>query len=124
MNDNVRDILNSGKRDKMEIIAAIVAMTQKPSKITILMDKMNLSHPMLKKYMKLMLKLRLIESLEVVTKANEKGQVFQSTEKGLIFLTTYCDILRIVYGEDFLQQANNLAITCLKYCKTAESTQE
>lgn len=117
MDSTVKDMLNSGKRDKMEIIAAIVAITQKPAKITRIMGQVNLSYPLLKKYMKLMLRLRLIERRKVVKKARETGQVFQATEKGLTFLEIYCDILRLIYGEDFLQNDSNLAVACLKYCE-------
>jgi predicted transcriptional regulator len=117
LEDQVKDILKSGKRDKTEIIAAIIAMTQKPSKITRIMNQVNLSYPMLKKYMKLMLRLRFVESLKRDKKADETRQLFQATEKGLTFLNTYCDLLRIIYGEDFLQKHNNLAVACLKYCE-------
>ena len=120
MDSNVKDILNSGKRDKMEIIAAIAAITQKPSRITRIMAQVNLSYPLLRKYMKLMLRLRLIERRKVAKKANKTGQVFHATEKGFTFLKIYCDILRLIYGEDFLQKDNNLAIACLKYCKEDE----
>jgi predicted transcriptional regulator len=121
MDSSVKDILNSGRRDKIEIMAAIVAMTQKPSNITRIMGQVNLNYPLLKKYMKLMLRLRLIERFKAAKKANKTEQVFQATEKGSTFLKIYCDILRIVYGEDFLHNDNNLAVACLKYCKEAES---
>ena len=101
----------------MEIMAAIVATTQKPSKITRTMDQLNLSYPMLRKYIVLMLKLDLIESRKISEKNYKKTQVFQATEKGFAFLKTYCDILRLLYGENFLEKSNNLAIACLKYCK-------
>lgn len=119
MASNVEDILHSGRRDKTEIMAAIIAMTQKPSKITKIMDQTKLNHPLQKKYIRLMLKLRLIENCKEAKKACEKGQVFQATERGLAFFRTYCELLRIVYGEDFLKIDNDLAVTCLKYCKQA-----
>ena len=116
---NAKNILDSGRRDKTEIIAAIAAMTQKPTRITHIMDQVNLSHPSLKKYIKLMLKLRLLET-RLEAKSNEGRQVFQATEKGFTFLKAYCELLRIIYGEDFLQKANNLAVACLQYCKEPE----
>ena len=118
MNENANNILNSGRRDKTEIIAAIVATTQKPSKITQIMNQVGLSHPRLKQYMNLMLRLRLIKTGKVA-KSKERGKVFLATENGLTFLKTYCDLLRIIYGEDFLQKADNLAVACLKYCQEA-----
>ena len=120
MNDKVTDILDSGRRDKMEIIAAITAITQKPSKITHILCQINLSYPLLKKYLKFMLRLGLIE-IRKIAKADGGGEVFQATEKGFNFLKTYCDILRIIYGEDFLRKDSNLAVSCLKYCNETES---
>jgi len=121
MDSRVKDMLSSGRRDKTEIMAAIVAMTQKPANITKIMGQVYLNYSMLEKYMELMLRLRLIERFKVGKEANETRQVFQATEKGFTFLRIYCDLLRIVYGEDFLQKQNNLAVACLKYCKEAES---
>jgi predicted transcriptional regulator len=120
MDNSAKDVLTSGRRDKLEIIAAIAAMTQNPSKITRIMSQINLSYPLLKETLKHMLRLRLIETSKVTEKGIEKGQVFQATEKGLTFLKTYCDLLRIIYGEDFLKRHNNLAVACLKYCKELE----
>jgi predicted transcriptional regulator len=120
MYNSEKDVLTSGRRDRVEIIAAIAAMTQKPSKITRIMSQVNLSYPLLKNILKLMLRLRLIETRKVTENGIDKGQIFQATEKGLTFLKTYCDLLRIIYGEEFLQKHNNLAVACLKYCKVAE----
>jgi predicted transcriptional regulator len=120
MYNSAKDVLTSGRRDRVEIIAAIAAMTQKPSKITRIMSQVNLSYPLLKNILKLMLRLRLIETRKVTENGIDKGQIFQATEKGLTFLKTYCDLLRIIYGEEFLQKHNNLAVACLKYCKVAE----
>jgi predicted transcriptional regulator len=120
MNNNVEDIFNSGRRDKTEIIAAITAMTQKPSKITQIMDQVSLSYKVLKKYMKFMIRLHLVESRKVAGKGNKTERYFHATEKGLTFLKTYCDLLRIIYGKDFLQNHNNLAVACIKYCNEAQ----
>jgi predicted transcriptional regulator len=119
MASKVEDILHSGKRDRMEIMAAIIAMTQKPSNTARIMGQTNLNHSLQKKYIRLMLRIRLIENCKESKKACEKGQVFQATEKGLVFFRTYCELLRIVYDKDFLKIDNNLAVTCLKYCKQA-----
>jgi predicted transcriptional regulator len=55
----------------MEIMAAIIAMTQKPSKITRIIGQVNLSYPMLKKYLRKMLTLRLIENVRVTETVTE-----------------------------------------------------
>jgi predicted transcriptional regulator len=120
MYNSAKDVLTSGRRDRVEIIAAIAAMTQNPSKITRIMSQVNLSYPLLRKTLKLMLRLRLVETRKVTENGIDKGQVYQATEKGLTFLKTYCEFLRIIYGEEFLQKHNNLAVSCLKYCKVAE----
>ena len=119
MDSNVKDLLTYGQRDKTEIVAAIIAMTQKPSNITRIMGQVNLSHTILRKYLKFMLRRSLMEKFKVA-EATKSGQVFQATKKGLAFLKVYCDILRIIYGEDFLQNHNNLAVACLKYCRKTE----
>jgi predicted transcriptional regulator len=119
MKDNPNNILTSGRRDKTEIIAAIVATTQNPSTITQIMNQVGLSHPRLKEYMNLMLKLRLIKT-QKVARPKERGQVFIATKNGLTYLKTYCDLLIIIYGKDFLQKADNLAVACLKYCQEAD----
>ena len=119
MSANVKDILSSGRRDKLEIIAAIAAIVQEPSGITRIKDQVNLSYPILKKYIKLMLRLGLIEGRGLGKKADGR-EVFGATEKGFRFLKIYCDILRIIYGEDFMKKDHNLVVSCLKYCE-AES---
>jgi predicted transcriptional regulator len=83
------------------------------------MEHVSLSYPNLKTYIKLMLRLRLLETCKT-EKSNGRGRVFQATEKGLAFFKTYCNLLRIIYGEDLLQKANNLAVACLNYCKETE----
>jgi predicted transcriptional regulator len=117
MASKVKDILHSGKRDKMEIMAAIVAMTQKPAKITEIMGQTKLNHTLIRKYIKHMLRLRLIEACNETEKGSAKREVFRATERGLVFFRTYCELLRIIYGEDFLKIDRNLAVTCLKYCR-------
>lgn len=117
MHSHAEDILDSGKRDKMEIMAAIIAMAQKPSKITPIMAQVNLNHSMMKKYMKTMVRLNMIERHEA--KDTERtSDFFQATERGLKFLETYCELLRFIYGEQYLSNDHNLAVACLQYCKT------
>ena len=110
-----KDFLNSSKRDSVEIIAAIVALTQKPSTITNIMNGVNLSYPQTKKYTELMIKKRLIKKI-----ATGKRTVYERTQKGWNFFNIYCDILRLLYGEDFLKNKNNLAVACLSQCQKPE----
>ena len=111
------DLLSSGKRDKVELLAAIIAMTRKPSNFTRIMDNVGLSYQLMKKYLKLMHEHDLIKTIKVMEKDQNNRHFFQATEKGNELLDAYCQILRIVYGEDFLEKANNLAVDCIKYCK-------
>jgi len=124
LNSNRKDLLASGKRDQMEIMAAIVAVTQKPERITPILDQVNLSYKVLRRYVKSMLSLSLIKMRKLEKNDAKNGQTFQATKKGLAFLKVYCDILRIVYGEDFLQKDHNLAVACIKSCKDAATTAE
>lgn len=117
MGNRVEDLLCSGRRDRVEIIAAIVAMTREPSKITRIMYQVHLSYPALKEYMKIMIRFRLIERHNEAEDAEKISGVWQATEKGLNFLKIYCELLRLMYGEDYLNIDHNLAVACLQFCK-------
>ena len=116
MEAGVKDILSSGRRDRVEIIAAVIALTQKPTLKTNIMGHSKLSSGNAVKYLKFMIKIRLIERGMAKT-AKKTAYFYHATEKGLLFLKTYCDILRLVYGEDFMKNKNNLAIACLQFCE-------
>ena len=81
------------------------------------MDNVGLSYQLMKKYLKLMQEHDLIKTIKVMEKGQNDGHVFQATEKGNDLLDAYCQILRIVYGKDFLEKADNLAVDCIKYCQ-------
>ena len=121
MGEDVSAVLNSGRRDKVEIMSAILVMTEKPSILTHIMHHVNLSYPSLKKYIRLLLALRMIEKRELVLDAERNSYVYQATERGLSFLGVYCELLRLMHGDDFLTNANNLAVACLQYCKDVEN---
>ena len=113
--NNQKDFLNSGKRDRVEIIAAIVALTQKASTITNIMNEMSLSYQLTRKYIELMIKKRFIKKT-----ATGKRTIYERTEKGCNFFNIYCEMLRLLYGKDFLKNKNNLAVACLSQCQKAE----
>lgn len=112
-----RDILHSGRRDRTEIIAVIVALAQKPAKVSNIMDKVSLSYPLVKDYMRFMIELKLVQEQQINGKTRDRVHVYEATEKGLAFLRLYCELLRLMYGKDFLNHNHNLAIACLNYCK-------
>ena len=116
MENGAKDVLSSGRRDRIEIIAAVIALTQKPTLMTNIMGHSKLSSGNAVKYLKFMIKIRLIERGMGKT-AKKTACFYHATEKGLLFLKTYCDILRLVYGEDFMKNKNNLAVVCLQFCK-------
>jgi len=120
MDDGAKDFLSSGHRDKVEIMAAIIAMTQKSSKDTHIMNQVHLSYAMLKEYIQFMTDLRLIERHEEVEDTRKTSYVCHATEKGLRFLKIYCDLLRIMYGKNYVNKDENLAVACLQYCREVE----
>ena len=117
----MKDILNSGNRDKLEIMAATLALTQKPTGITRIMTQLNLNYRMVTKYLRFMMEKGLIEKQRSATSSARTSHVYRATEKGLGLLKAYCEVLRSIYGEDFMQNKNNLAVVCIEYCKESES---
>ncbi len=111
-----KDFLSSGKRDKMEIMAAAIVMAQKPNIFSHIMSRSDMSHETLMSYLEYMTRKRLIENDAVVRKGT-KVSVYKATDRGLLFLKTYCDMLRLLYGEDFTRNKQNLVAVSLRYCK-------
>jgi predicted transcriptional regulator len=110
MEDYKKDFLSSGRRCKLEIMASIVAQTQKPKKITILLGHVNISYRMLKIYIKFMIEKHLIEKRKIEKTKKEIIQVYQATERVKRFLKSYCEILKVIYEEDFHKNKNSLAV--------------
>ena len=121
MNDEIREILSSGKHDKNEIIAAIIAVTQKRIKLTDLRNQTNLCYFTLRKYLKFMIRSDLIERKKIFEDSGRTVILYQATQKGLSFLEVYCELLSLIYGNNFVENKNNLAVACLEYCSEDES---
>ena len=51
---------------------------------------------------------------QVIPQKGRKTRFFEATKKGVTFLKTYCDILKLLYGENFLNNTNDLAVACLQ----------
>ena len=113
MENDAKDVLSSGRRDRVEIMAAVIALTRKPQCMTNIMGHSKLSSVNAVKYIKFMVEKRLIEKKGMTKTARKTAYVYRATEKGLLFLKIYCDILRLLYGEDFMKNKNNLAVACL-----------
>jgi hypothetical protein len=54
-------------------------------------------------------------ALELFNLQKLKGAVLSDT-----FFNLYCDMLRLLYGEGFLKNKNNLAVACLSQCQKPE----
>jgi predicted transcriptional regulator len=120
--DHRKPEFKSRKRDRLEIVSAIIAIAQHPSSTTRLTSQANLSYSLLKEYLKFMIGRHLIEEHET-TKDSKKTIVYQATEKGNRFLGIYCDGLILLHGEDFLQNKSNLAgAYLLQYCRKNKLT--
>jgi predicted transcriptional regulator len=117
MQDYEKNYFKIAKRDKFEIIAAIIAVMQLPSNPTRIMTKANLSYSLLKAYLRLMVNTQLIEKSEIVNGLKKRMTVFQSTEKGDRFLELYCEQLIILHEKHFLEKYDNLAEAYMhQYC--------
>ena len=109
MKGSETDLLNSGKRDKVEIMAAIISLTGEFSTKTSIMNRVNLSHKQLTRYLKIMAAKQLIKTSKVKGKT-----LYQQTEKGRKFFNIYCEMLKILYGDNLLKVHNNLVVECLE----------
>ena len=109
MKGSETDLLNSGKRDKVEIMAAIISLTEEISTKTSIMNRVNLSHKQLTRYLKIMAAKQLIKTSKIKGKT-----LYQQTEKGRKFFNIYCEMLKILYGNDLLKVHNNLVVECLE----------
>lgn len=109
MRDYGKSSFRSGRRDKLEIVSAIISITQQPSSITQLLGDANLGYSQLKEYLRFMLGRRLIEKRDLIRGAERTTQVYQATEKGNRFLELYCEILILLQGERFLENNSKLS---------------
>lgn len=117
MQDYRKDYFRITRRDRFEIMSAIIAVTQQPSSLTRIMTYANLSYSLLRKYLRLMINKHLIEKSETLKGMKKRVTVFQSTEKGNRFLELYCEQLVMLHGKRFLENNNNLAKAYLhQYC--------
>ncbi len=108
----------SGKRDRLEIVSAIIAVAQQPSNFTRLMGQANLSYSLLKEYLIFMTRRGLVREHDVARRSDRKLLVYQATEKGNKFLELYCENLILLHGEHFLEYSDSLADAyLLQYCR-------
>ena len=99
----------SAKRDRTEIVSVIIAITHRPTCLTRIMGRANLSYAVLKDYLGFMIGRRLVERLDVGVAGKRCVPFYQATEKGNMFLELYCEQLILLHGEHFLDSNSNLA---------------
>jgi predicted transcriptional regulator len=121
VDDEKTDALSSGKRGKMEMLASIVAVALKPSNISRIMRFTNTNNSTISDYLKFMIEKRLIKK-QSIARAGKNVRAFVATKKGIKFLKTYCDILKLLYGKNFLETTNDLAVVCLQLSKCPTKT--
>jgi predicted transcriptional regulator len=85
----------SKRRDKLCIIAEIIEIAKEGTLKTQIMYKANLSFAQLNDYLKLMLKIQLMEKL-----VDQGKDVYVSTEKGLDFLQRQCELTELLKTEE------------------------
>ncbi len=113
----------SGKRDRLEIVSAIIAVTQQPSTVTHLIGYANLSYSILKEYLRFMISKRLIEKRDLPRGDKRTISAYEATEKGNRFLELYCESLILLHGDSFLENNSSLADAyLLQYCRKNKLT--
>jgi predicted transcriptional regulator len=83
------------RRDKLYIIAEILEIARDGALKTQIMYKANLSFTQLNDYLKFMLKNNFLERL-----IGNGKEVYKATEKGLIFLQRYREMIELLKAED------------------------
>jgi len=104
MEARTKEFLFSGRRDKIEIMAATIALAQKPTSMTRMISLLKLSHVTLAEYLQLMVERRLIKKHRPTKTAKKTAYVYHATEKGLLFLKKYHDALKVLYEKDYGKQ--------------------
>jgi len=87
--------LSQKRRDRLYIIAEILEIAKVGTLKTQIMYGANLSFTQLNDYLKLMLKINLLEKIEVNGK-----EVYKTTEKGMDFLQRYREITKLLKTEN------------------------
>lgn len=95
----------SKRRDKLHIVAEILEIAKGGTLKTQVMYRANLSFTQLNNYLQFMLKISLLEKVEV----NDKD-VYKATDKGLNFLQRYHEINELLRTEEENNGKNHVKI--------------
>ncbi len=105
------------RRDRLEIVSAVISVAQEPSSLTHIMYQVNLSHKQMKEYLSFMIGCRLIEECKNGRAVNRRLLIYRATEKGNKFLNLYCESLILLHGELLFKGKSGLADAYLRrYC--------
>ncbi len=118
MEDYQKYYFRTVKRDKTEILSAIIALAQEPTVFTRLMYDANLSYSLARRFMRFAIHAGLIIK-HCSPKGTERNRiVYQATEKGKRFLELYCEQLILLHGQHFLEINSGLADSyVMQYCR-------
>jgi len=106
------------KRDRTEILSAIIALAQEPTPFTRLMQDANLSCLLLRKFLRFAIHAGLITKRGSDEGTNRNRTVYQATEKGNRFLKLYCEQLILLHGQHFLEINSAAADSyIIQYCR-------
>jgi predicted transcriptional regulator len=94
VNSWIKDV-TSKRRDRLCIIAEILEIAKNGTLKTQIMYKANLSFAQLSEYLKLMLKIRLLDK-----RVNNGKDVYRATEKGSDFLQRHYELTELLKGEN------------------------
>lgn len=95
----------SKRRDKLHIVAEILEIAKGGTLKTQVMYRANLSFTQLNNYLQFMLKISLLEKVEVNNK-----DVYKATDKGLNFLQRYHEINELLRTEEENSGKNHVKI--------------
>jgi predicted transcriptional regulator len=98
--------LSAKRRDKLYIIAEILEIARDGTLKTQVMYRANLSFTQLNDYLHFMLKIELLEKVEINNK-----EVYRATDKGLDFLQRYREITELLRtAEESINGKNNVRV--------------
>ncbi len=109
MGEDEEDFFVKGKRDRSEIICAIIAVTQQPTSFTRILMHANLNYSELTQYTNYLLRKDLLQKSSITRNNKKETSTYQATEKGNKFLENFCENLVLLHGRHFMEMNRNLA---------------
>lgn len=104
-----QDFFVTGKRDRSEIVCAIIAVSQRPTSFTSILMHANLNYSELTQYTNYLLSKNLLQKNSITRRNKKEAITYQATEKGNKFLENFCENLILLHGTHFIEINRNLA---------------